>query len=321
MASLADGVREVAPEDVDLRVDVAGLAMDNPVMLASGTAGYGPELAEVLDLNALGGFVTKGIATYPWEGNAPPRIAETKAGMLNAIGLQNVGLESFLTDKVPFLQSLRASGVKVVVNIIGKTVEEYHEVARGLRGCDAVDALELNISCPNIKEGGIAFGTEPSAAAEVTAATVEGADKPVWVKLSPNVADVASMGVACEEAGATALSLINTLLGMAINLETRRPLLSIGAGGLSGPAIKPVALRMVWQVSQACSIPVVGIGGIWNAQDALEFMVCGASAIQIGTANFVNPNTATEVVSGMRQWCAERGIRRITDLVGTLDKS
>jgi dihydroorotate dehydrogenase (NAD+) catalytic subunit len=176
MASLADGVREVAPEDVDLRVDVGGLVMDNPVMLASGTAGYGPELSEVLDLNVLGGFVTKGIATYPWEGNAPPRIAETKAGMLNAIGLQNVGLESFLTDKVPFLQSLRASGVKVVVNIIGKTVEEYHEVARGLRGCDAVDALELNISCPNIKEGGIAFGTEPCAAAEVTAATVEGAD-------------------------------------------------------------------------------------------------------------------------------------------------
>jgi len=321
MASLTDGARQLATEDVDLQVDVGGLVMDNPVMLASGTAGYGPELAEVLDLHVLGGFVTKGIATYPWEGNAPPRIAETKAGMLNAIGLQNVGLDSFLTDKVPFLQSLRASGVKVVVNIIGKTVEEYHEVARGLRDCDAVDALELNISCPNIKEGGIAFGTEPCAAGEVTAATVEGADKPVWVKLSPNVADIASMGVACEQAGATALSVINTLLGMAIDLETRRPLLSIGAGGLSGPAIKPVALRMVWQVSQACSIPVVGIGGIWNAKDALEFMVCGASAVQIGTANFVNPNTAAEVVSGMREWCAARGISRITDLVGTLDRS
>ena len=312
--------KELAAAAVDMRVDVAGLSMHNPVMLASGTAGYGPELAEVFDLGLLGGFVTKGIATYPWEGNAPPRIAETQAGMLNAIGLQNVGLESFLRDKAPYLQSLRAKGVRVVVNIIGKTVEEYHEVAFGLRGCDAIDALELNISCPNIKEGGIAFGTEPCAAGEVTAATVEGADKPVWVKLSPNVADIASMGVACEQAGATALSVINTLLGMAIDLETRRPLLSIGAGGLSGPAIKPVALRMVWQVSQACSIPVIGIGGIWNAKDALEFMVCGATAVQIGTANFVHPNTAAEVVAGMRDWCSERGIARIVDLIGTLDR-
>jgi len=309
----------IRPEEVDLRVDVGGVLMDNPVMLASGTAGYGPELSEVLEMGVLGGFVTKGIATYPWEGNAPPRIAETQAGMLNAIGLQNVGLESFLADKVPYLSQLRSEGVKVVVNIIGKTVEEYHEVAKGLRGCDAIDALELNISCPNIKEGGIAFGTAPCAAGEVTAATVEGSDKPVWVKLSPNVSDIASMGVACEEAGAAGLSVINTLLGMAIDLDTRRPLLSIGSGGLSGPAIKPVALRMVWQVSQACSIPVIGIGGIWNAKDALEFMVCGAGAIQIGTANFVNPNTAAEVVEGMRRWCAERGIARVTDLVGTLD--
>jgi len=309
----------IAPGDVDLRVDVGGVPMENPVMLASGTAGYGPELADVLDMGVLGGFVTKGIATYPWEGNAPPRIAETKAGMLNAIGLQNVGLESFLVDKVPYLNELRTRGVKVVVNIIGKTVDEYHEVAKGLRDCDAIDALELNISCPNIKEGGIAFGTAPCAAGEVTAATVEGSDKPVWVKLSPNVSDIAPMGVACEEAGAAGLSVINTLLGMAIDLEQRTPLLSIGSGGLSGPAIKPVALRMVWQVSQACSIPVIGIGGIWNARDALEFMVCGADAVQIGTANFVNPNTAAEVVEGMRSWCAQRGIARISDLVGTLN--
>jgi len=309
----------IPPEQVDLRVDVGGVLMDNPVMLASGTAGYGPELSEVLVMGVLGGFVTKGIATYPWEGNAPPRIAETQAGMLNAIGLQNVGLQSFLDDKVPYLQGLRARGVKVVVNVIGKTIDEYHEVAKGLRGCDGIDAVELNISCPNIKEGGIAFGTAPCAAAEVTAATVEGSDKPVWVKLSPNVSDIASMGVACEEAGAAGLSVINTLLGMAIDLESRTPLLSIGSGGLSGPAIKPVALRMVWQVSQACSIPVIGIGGIWNASDALEFLVCGASAIQIGTANFVNPNTAAEVVTGMREWCAQRGIARVTDLVGTLE--
>ena len=304
---------------VDLSVKLGDVVAKNPVMLASGTAGYGPELSGGLDMSRLGGFVTKGIAVHPWEGNAPPRIAETSGGMLNAIGLQNVGLEAFLSEKVPYLNRMRSADTVVAVNVIGKTVQEYHDVAKGLRGCDAIDALELNISCPNIKEGGIAFGTDCIAAAEVTAATVEGSDKPVWVKLSPNVADIASMGVAVEEAGAAALSVINTLLGMAIDLEKRRPLLSLGWGGLSGPAIKPVALRMTWQVSQACSIPVLGMGGIWNAKDALEFMVCGASAVQIGTANFANPNTAAEVVDGMTAWCDERGIERISEIVGTLN--
>ena len=303
---------------VDLSVRIGDLVAKNPVMLASGTAGYGPELSGGLDMAVLGGFVTKGIAVHPWEGNAPPRIAETHSGMLNAIGLQNVGLEVFLSDKVPYLTEMKQAGSVIAVNVIGKTVEEYHEVARGLRGCDAIDALELNISCPNIKEGGIAFGTDCVAAAEVTAATVEGSDKPVWVKLSPNVTDIASMGVACEEAGATALSLINTLLGMAIDLDRRAPVLSIGRGGLSGPAIKPVALRMVWETAQACSIPVLGMGGIWSARDALEFMVCGAAAIQIGTANFVNPGTAAAVVAGMTSWCEEQGVTRIEDIVGTL---
>lgn len=303
---------------VDLSVQIGALRPKNPVMLASGTAGYGPELSGGLDMAVLGGFVTKGIAVHPWEGNAPPRIAETQSGMLNAIGLQNVGLEAFLSDKVPYLQEMRGNGSVIAVNVIGKTVEEYYDVAKGLRGCDAIDALELNISCPNIKEGGIAFGTDCAAAAEVTAATVEGADKPVWVKLSPNVSNIAAMGVACEEAGATALSVINTLLGMAIDLDRRRPLLSIGRGGLSGPAIKPVALRMVWETSQACSIPILGMGGIWTARDALEFMVCGATAVQIGTANFVNPGTAAAVVAGMREWCDEQGIERIEDIVGTL---
>jgi len=308
----------IAPEAVDLTVDVTGFQLQNPVMLASGTAGYGPELSHATDMTKLGGFVTKGIAVHPWEGNAPPRIAETSSGMLNAIGLQNVGLDAFLEHKTPYLRELRASGVRVVVNVIGKTVDEYHAVAKGLRGCDAFDALELNISCPNIKEGGIAFGTDPVAAGEATAATVDGADKPVWVKLSPNVSDIASMGVAAEKNGAAALSLINTLIGLAIDLEKRRPRLSIGKGGLSGPAIKPVALRMTTEVFRACSIPIIGMGGIWTARDALEFIVCGASAIQIGTANFVNPRTAEEVVDGMRAWCAEQGIARIEDLVGTL---
>jgi len=221
----------IAPEAVDLTVDVTGFQLQNPVMLASGTAGYGPELSHATDMTKLGGFVTKGIAVHPWEGNAPPRIAETSSGMLNAIGLQNVGLEAFLEHKTPYLRELRASGVRVVVNVIGKTVDEYHAVAKGLRGCDAFDALELNISCPNIKEGGIAFGTDPVAAGEATAATVDGADKPVWVKLSPNVSDIASMGVAAEKNGAAALSLINTLIGLAIDLEKRRPRLSIGKGG------------------------------------------------------------------------------------------
>lgn len=306
------------PEDVDLSVNIAGLTAKNPVMLASGTAGYGPELSGGLDMSTLGGFVTKGIAVHPWEGNAPPRIAETQGGMLNAIGLQNVGLESFLRDKVPYLQKMKSDGTLIAVNVIGKTVEEYHDVAKGLRGVDCIDALELNISCPNIKEGGIAFGTDCHAAAEVTAATVEGSDKPVWVKLSPNVSNIAEIGQHVEGAGAAALSVINTLLGMAIDLEHRRPLLSLGWGGLSGPAIKPVALRMVYQVSQACSIPVLGMGGIWNAKDALEFLVCGATAVQIGTANFVHPGTAQQVVQGMAEWCAERDIAAISDLVGTL---
>ena len=303
---------------VDLSVDVGGLTAKNPVMLASGTAGYGPELGEALDLSVLGGFVTKGIAVSPWEGNPPPRIAEVTAGMLNAIGLQNVGLEAFLRDKVPFLRTIRANGTLVAVNVIGRTIDEYAAVARGLVGCDGLDALELNISCPNIKEGGIAFGTDPSAAAEATAAVVEAADVPVWVKLSPNVTDVARIGLACEEAGAAALSLINTLLGMAIDLERRRPLLAIGAGGFSGPAIKPVALRMVHQVARACSVPVIGIGGIRSARDALEFLVCGATAVQIGTASFAEPGVAGKVVRGMERWCEERGIEAISELVGTL---
>lgn len=310
---------DLRPEDVNLAVDVAGLHLANPVMLASGTAGYGSELSETLDMPRLGGFVTKGIAVHPWEGNAPPRIAETHAGMLNAIGLQNVGLDGFLNDKVPYLTALHDRGVRIVVNVIGKTLEEYAAVARGLRGVSCVDALELNISCPNIKEGGIQFGTDCVSAGEATAATVEGADKPVWVKLSPNVTDIASMGRACEDNGAAALSVINTLYGLAVDLKTRKPRLSIGAGGLSGPAIKPVALRMVWQVAQACSIPVVGMGGIWGPEDALEFLICGATAVQIGTANFVNPRTAEECIDGMAAWCAERGISKIGDIVGTLD--
>lgn len=304
------------PSPVDLTVRIGPLTLANPVMLASGTAGYGPELSGVLDLSSLGGFVTKGIAREPWEGNSPPRLAETHAGLLNAIGLQNVGLDRFLAEKVPFLREL---GTRVVVNVIGRTIEEYVEVSRALDSCDAVDALELNVSCPNIKHGGIQFGTSPEGASRVTAAVRAATRKPLWVKLSPNVGDIAEVARAVEGAGADGLSLINTLLGMAVDLDRRRPILANVHGGLSGPAIKPVALRMVWQCFRAVGIPIVGMGGIWTARDALEFMVCGARAVQVGTASFANPRAAAEVLDGMGQWCRDQGIPRIADIVGTLE--
>lgn len=303
------------PEDVDLRVDIGTVSLKNPVMLASGTAGYGPELYGQIPLEQLGGFVTKGIARRPWEGNAPPRIAETEAGMLNAIGLQNVGLDAFLADKAPLLATI---GCPVAVNIIGKTVEEYADVAAGLRGCAAVAALEVNISCPNIKEGGIQFGTDCGLAAEVCRAVVAVADKPVWVKLSPNVGDIAAMGRAVQDAGAHGLSVINTVLGLAIDLKTRRPKLHIGAGGYSGPGIKPIAVRMVHQVARMCSIPVLGMGGICTGEDAIEFMMAGAACVQVGTATVRKPTAAFDIIDEMRQWLARDGVRSVRDIVGTV---
>ncbi len=302
-------------EGVDLTVQVGSLTLQNPVLLASGTAGYGAELSQVLNLSELGGLVTKGIAMTPWEGNPPPRLAETRSGLLNAIGLQNVGLHRFTEEKMPFLRQM---GSRVVVNVIGKTVEEYADVARALQEVPGIDALELNISCPNIKEGGIQFGTSCEGAALVTLAVRKATTLPLWVKLSPNVTDIAAMARAVEGAGADALSVINTLLGLVIDLDSRRPVLANVYGGLSGPAIKPVALRMVRECWKAVKIPVVGMGGIWNAQDALEFMVCGASAVQVGTVSFTHPRAAAEIVEGMKGWCAENGVARIRDLVGTL---
>lgn len=296
-------------------MEVTGIPSQNPIWLASGTAGYGPELADALDLSQLGGFVTKGIAREPWEGNRPPRIAETEAGMLNAIGLQNVGLAAFVEDKAPFLQGI---GCPVAVNIIGKSIEEYADVARGLRNQRAVAALEVNISCPNIKEGGIQFGTDCVLAAEVTRAVVEVADKPVWVKLSPNVGDIAAMGRAVEAAGAHGLSVINTVLGMAIDLRTRRPKLAIGAGGYSGPGIKPIAVRMVYQVARACRIPVIGMGGIETGEDAAEFLIAGAACVQVGTATFRRPGAALQIRDELRLWCAREGVRSVTEIVGTV---
>jgi len=301
----------------DMTVNIAGLTLRNPVMTASGTFGYGEEFREYVDLEMIGAFVTKGLSLKPRAGNPTPRIVETPGGMLNAIGLQNVGIDVFIQKKVPFLRSVKTPAI---VNFFGYTPEEYAELAVRLDGIPEVAALEVNISCPNVKQGGIVFGTDPAAAASVTAACREATTKPLIVKLSPNVTDIVEMARACEGAGADALSLINTLTGMAIDLERRKPVLANITGGLSGPAIKPVALRMVWQVAKAVKVPVIGIGGIMSAIDALEFILAGATAVQVGTASFVNPGAAQEIAQGMEQWLAQRGISELRSLIGALQE-
>lgn len=299
----------------DLSVDIGSLRLANPVLTASGTFGYGREFADFMDPAALGAVVVKGISLNPRQGNPPPRLVETPCGMLNAIGLENVGLDLFLREKLPWLRKIKAT---VVVNILGNSIEEYGELAARLSGAEGVDALEVNISCPNVKEGGVAFGTDPMMAAAVTRAVRRAAVIPVIVKLSPNVGDIQAMARAVEDEGADAVSLINTLLGMAVDLQTRRPRLANVVGGLSGPAIKPVALRMVWQVACAVTIPVIGIGGIMNSEDALEFIVAGAHAVQVGTASFVNPGAAKEILDGIRVYLEDNHIDSLSKLRGTL---
>ncbi|MBL7225754.1 MAG: dihydroorotate dehydrogenase [Desulfobacteraceae bacterium] len=299
----------------DLRVKIGPMELKNPVLTASGTFGYGREFSSLIDLDLLGGIVVKGVSLKPREGNPPPRIVETPCGMLNAIGLANVGLENFLNEKLPWLQGLNTA---VIVNIYGHTVEEYGAVAAGLRGVEGISAIEVNISCPNVEEGGMAFGTDPDISAKVTECVVKEADKPVIVKLSPNVTDIRKIAVAVESAGADALSLTNTLTGMAIDIEKRVPKLANISGGLSGPAIRPVALFMVHQVVKSVKIPVIGIGGIVDYRDALEFLIAGARAIQIGTANFVNPKASLDIIEGLERFCQDKGIDRIEDVIGTL---
>ena len=274
---------------VNLSVDVAGMALRNPIMTASGTFGYGAEFAPYMDLQSIGAIVTKGLSLRPQAGNDTPRIIETPAGMLNAIGLQNVGIDAFVEKKVPFLRTVNTP---CIANFFGNTVEEYAEMARRLDAIPEVAGLEMNISCPNVKCGGIQFGSDPVSAATVVAACRAACNKPLIVKLSPNVTDVVAMARACVDAGADSLSLINTLVGMAIDIKTRRPVLANTTGGLSGPAIKPVALRMVWQVAQAVKVPLIGIGGIMSATDVVEFLLAGATAVQVGTASFVTPGIA-----------------------------
>lgn len=300
---------------VDTKVSIGAWQLANPIMTASGTFGYGEEFQPYVDLTSLGAIVVKGISLHPRPGNAPPRVVETASGMLNAIGLQNVGVERFITEKMAMLRGL---GVPVVVNILGDSLEDYRELAARLAVIDDIAAIEVNISCPNVKKGGVAFGTDAAMAARVTEAVCAVTRKPVIIKLSPNVTDVTEIARAVEAAGATAVSLINTLIGMAIDIKTGRPKLANIMGGLSGPAIKPVALRMVYQVARAVKIPVIGIGGISCFADVVEFMMAGATAVQIGTANFINPALSGALVSEFADYLEKSGRQSSTELIGSV---
>ncbi len=299
----------------NLAVEFAGLKLKTPLMPASGTFGYGQEFAPYLDLNQLGAIVTKGLSLNPKAGNPTPRIAETVSGMLNAIGLQNVGVDAFISEKMPFLEQFDSP---VIVNFFGSTQEEYGEVAARLNDVPGVAALEMNISCPNVKHGGIVFGTDPKAAFDVISTVRKRLTKPLIVKLTPNVTDIRITARAAEDAGADAISLINTITGMAVDVRTRKPRIANVIGGLSGPGIRPIAVRMTHQVVQTVKIPVIGIGGIMRAEDALEFLIVGAKAVQVGTANFVDPNAMQTILADLENFCIEQGIEDINDLIGSL---
>ena len=303
--------RGTAPKP-DLSVTIAGVTFKNPVLTASGTFGSGMEYDEFIDLGLLGGIVTKGVSNVPWEGNPTPRVAEVSAGMLNAIGLQNPGVEVFIDRDLSFLKTV---DTRVIVNVCGKSVEDYLDVVRRLQG-EAVDMLEINVSCPNVKEGAIAFGQNPDALYDITEKIKKEAAQPVIMKLTPNVTDITQMAKAAEAGGADAISLINTITGAKIDIERRQFVLANKTGGLSGPAIRPVAVRMVWQASQAVSIPVIGMGGIATAEDAIEFMMAGASAVAVGAMNFHDPYTTVKIVSGIEEWCARHGVEKAASLTG-----
>ncbi|MEA3279112.1 MAG: dihydroorotate dehydrogenase [Thermodesulfobacteriota bacterium] len=299
----------------DLKVNIGGIELKNPVMTASGTFGYAKEFDDFVDLNRLGAIIVKGLSLKPSMGNPPPRIVETPCGMLNAIGLENVGLASFVEEKLLFLKQL---STPIIINIYGKDIREYAELASRINDIEEISGIEVNISCPNVKAGGIAFGTDPDAACKVVKAVRKNTGKLVMVKLTPNVTDITLIARCVEDAGADSISLINTITGMAIDIETRRPKLANITGGLSGPAIKPIALRMVWQVVQKVKIPVIGVGGIMTPEDALEFLIAGAVAVQIGTANFINPSATIDIIEGIEAFLIKRNIPRITDIIGTL---
>lgn len=300
---------------MDLSVEIGKLKLRNPVMTASGTFGYGEEYSEFMDLNRLGAVVVKGLSLQPKEGNPPPRIVETAGGMLNAIGLQNIGIERFIQEKLPFLTQF---DTPVIVNFFGDSVEEYAKAAERLGTSEGIHGLEMNISCPNKQAGWCIFGTDPKVTFEVVSAVRRSTDLTLIVKLSPNVTDIGVMARAAEDAGADAVSLINTITGMAVDIETRRPRLANVTGGLSGPAVKPVALRMVWEVYKAVNIPIIGMGGIMDGRDSIEFILAGATAVAVGTAHFINPVSSVQVIEGMEDFMREKGVLHVKDLIGGL---
>lgn len=301
---------------VDLSTQIGGLRLKNPVLTASGTFGYGLEYADFIDLSRLGGFIVKGTTLEHREGNPYPRMAETPSGMLNAVGLQNKGVDYFIDNIYP---RICGCDTEVIVNVSGKSVPDYVAVAEKLAPLTDIHAIELNISCPNVKQGGMAFGTTTQGAEEVVSAVRRAWPRHLMVKLSPNVTSITDIALAAEAAGADSLSLINTLLGMAVDIEKRRPLLSTVTGGLSGPAVKPVAVRMVWQVAKAVKVPVVGLGGICSVADAIEFIMAGATAVQVGTANFIDPTVTVKIIDGMAEWCATHGVENIADIRGCIN--
>ena len=297
--------------EIDLSVDLGKLVLDNPVIAASGTFGYGLEYSDILDLNKLGGFSTKGLSLKPKVGNPVPRVIETSSGMLNAIGLENIGLDAFLSDKLPLLGKYKT---RIFVNFFGDTIQQYEEMASALTREGRIDALEMNVSCPNVEKGGLQFSSDPVILGKVVDAVRKVTDKFLIVKLSPNVTDITQLARAAEDAGADALSVCNTFIGMKINLQTGKPYLANRTGGLSGPAIKPLALNLVYETVKTVKIPVIGIGGISNVDDAIEFLITGAKAVQIGTANYMDPEITVKIIKGIRRWCQQKQISSLSEI-------
>lgn len=302
---------------VNISTKIGGLILKNPVLTASGTFGYGTEYKDLVDLNSLGGIIVKGTTLNPREGNDYPRMAETPSGMLNAVGLQNKGVDYFINNIYPTISNY---DTEIIVNVSGASVTDYVAVAERISEFDKINAIEVNISCPNVKQGGMAFGTTIEGASEITTAIRKVYHKTLIVKLSPNVTDIVSIAKAVEDSGADSVSLINTLLGMAIDVERQKPVLSTITGGLSGPAVRPVAVRMVWQVAKVVKIPVIGLGGIASGRDAMEFILAGASAVQVGTANFIYPNITLEIINYIKEYCARHNVKDITELIGAVNK-
>lgn len=302
---------------VNISTKIGGLTLKNPILTASGTFGYGTEYKDLVDLNSLGGIIVKGTTLNPREGNDYPRMAETPSGMLNAVGLQNKGVDYFINNIYPTISNY---DTEIIVNVSGASVTDYVAVAERISVLDKINAIEVNISCPNVKQGGMAFGTTIEGASEITTAIRKVYHKTLIVKLSPNVTDIVSIAKAVEDSGADSVSLINTLLGMAIDVERQKPVLSTITGGLSGPAVRPVAVRMVWQVAKAVKIPVIGLGGIASGRDAMEFILAGASAVQVGTANFIYPNITLEIINYIKEYCTRHNVKDITELIGAVNK-